>query len=254
MRARNLRPEFFTDRKMAALGVKHAIIYQSLWLLADDGGVCRCDPDYVKAQIFYLWPDVSPSDIATALREYYRSARVRLYAISDELYCEIAAFAKHQKPNNPSKFRYPRGGQELTEEATVALCESYHTPTLPVPVPVPVPSKLLPEMRKKPRISAPVENWVAALGDWWVEEIGAVNYGQLGKVAKDIHRTRGPDAIKAAARRYFGPNGKQAYKSLADFFATFAQWDKATDAPTPIRALVPQAEAPSDRLRRMGAL
>lgn len=97
------------------------------------------------------------------------------------------------------------------------------------------------------------ENWVSELGDWWVEHIGTVNYGQLGNHAKSHHFKRGDDAIKRAALRYFGPAGKTGYRSAADFFATFAQWDKAPDAPT--LTLAPnQPEAPSDRLRRMGAL
>lgn len=247
MRARNLRPEFFTDRKMAALGVQHALIYQALWLLADDGGVCRCDPDYVKAQIFYLWPDVTASDIALALREYYRSGRVRLYAISDEVYCEIRAFSKHQKPNNPSKFRYPRAGEELTEEATVALCESYHSPTLPVPVVSASTSKNLSRRAKKTSPAVPGRNWVTDLHVWWVQHIGGVAPGLLGKHAESIHTTLGDDAIKLAAKVYFSPDEGPRYKTVPDFFTNFAQWHSLALEPMVVNG-VPTARA--DRLAR----
>lgn len=266
MRSRNLKPEFFTDRKTAALGVKRALIYQALWVLADDGGVCRCDPDYVKGQLFYLWPDVTAGDIAEALCEYYRSARVRLYQISDELYAEVLAFGKHQKPNNPSKFRYPREGQELSEKATVALMEAYGraTPLVVSASASPSASQKLPDDAKLPRrragkakAEAP-PNWVSELGDWWAEHIGTVKYGQLGNLAQQHIATRGEDAIKRAALRYFDPkHGKVGYRSAADFFATIAQWEKAPDALT-IAPRTPngaaQPEAPSDRLRRLGAL
>jgi len=53
VRARWLKPEFFRDRKMAALGVGPALLYAALWVSADDGGVAPCDPDRLKGELFY---------------------------------------------------------------------------------------------------------------------------------------------------------------------------------------------------------
>jgi hypothetical protein len=44
MRARWLKPEFFTDKKIATLDPTTALVYEALWCWADDGGVCNATP------------------------------------------------------------------------------------------------------------------------------------------------------------------------------------------------------------------
>ena len=44
MRARWLKPEFFTDKKIGQLDPVTALVYQALWCWADDGGTAQADP------------------------------------------------------------------------------------------------------------------------------------------------------------------------------------------------------------------
>ncbi|HET7024862.1 MAG TPA: hypothetical protein VFI39_06660 [Gemmatimonadales bacterium] len=105
MRGRWLKPEFFKDRKVAALGPVPALVYQALWVLADDVGVAPCDPDRIRGELFYLWSAVGVPEITGALRELYGVGRLQFFHKSDDWFALIPTFLEHQTIHKPSKFR-----------------------------------------------------------------------------------------------------------------------------------------------------
>lgn len=107
MRARWLKPEFFTDKKIAALGPIPALVYQALWCMADDGGTAQCDPDTIKAQMFYRWSAVGVPEITEAVRHLSGTSRIVVFQVGDDTFATIEAWDKHQKVHKPSSFRYP---------------------------------------------------------------------------------------------------------------------------------------------------
>lgn len=108
MRARWLKPEFFKDRKIGALGAIAALVYEALWCMADDVGTAPCDPDRIKGEMFFAWAEVGLPNISEALLALSRAGRIRRYRVGDDVYCRIVQFGKHQAVHNPSKFRYPQ--------------------------------------------------------------------------------------------------------------------------------------------------
>jgi hypothetical protein len=110
-RIRSIKPEFFQDRKMAAVGPIAALVYVALWCLADDGGVAPVDVDRVKGELFYGWASVPASAVADALDALERAGCIRRYRVGGDTYAEIPTFAKHQVINKPSKTRFPRRGR-----------------------------------------------------------------------------------------------------------------------------------------------
>lgn len=124
MRARWLKPEFFRDRKIGPLGPTTALVYQVLWIVADDGGTAPCDTDRLKAEMFLLWPDVTVEVIEQALAALESVKRIRRYKAGDDTYARIDNFPKHQKVHNPSKFRYPQLGEAVTPNTAAALPQS----------------------------------------------------------------------------------------------------------------------------------
>ena len=110
MRARWLKPEFFTDKKIAALGPWAALVYQALWCMADDGGTAQCDPEWVYSQMFYWWGTSAAlvPEIAGAVQHLVQSGRIACYTVGDETYARIINWTKHQLVHKPSKFRYPK--------------------------------------------------------------------------------------------------------------------------------------------------
>lgn len=133
MRARWLKPEFFNDRKMAAIGLFPALLYQSLWCMADDGGVALAAPERIKGTMWMYWSAVGVPEITEALRVLSDTKRIRLYTIHDEQYAEILTWEDHQSIHKPSKFRYPRVAQQLIENSAAPVPEvSEHTPDTPI--------------------------------------------------------------------------------------------------------------------------
>ena len=106
MRARWVKPEFFKDRKMGELGPVAALVYQALWVVADDGGMAGCDADRLKGELFFAWPTIGAAEIKDALRRLYNLGRIRFYRGSDDWFCQIVHWDRHQKVHKPSDFRY----------------------------------------------------------------------------------------------------------------------------------------------------
>lgn len=129
MRARWLKPDFFTDKKIATMPPETALVFQALWVWADDGGVCICDPDYLKSQAFHRWSVFTIEVITRAIRELSDLKRISVYRIGDDYFAEIRHWSRHQAVHKPSKFRHPRPDQQLTLEAVD------FPGTAPIPVP-----------------------------------------------------------------------------------------------------------------------
>jgi hypothetical protein len=113
-RQRTVKPEFFKDRKIAALGPHAALVYEALWCMADDGGVARCEPELVYGEMFILWADFSPEVVSQAILRLQEAGRIIPYRVGDSTYCEIPKFGDHQYIQHPGKFRYPRGGNGVS--------------------------------------------------------------------------------------------------------------------------------------------
>lgn len=100
---------------MGRLGSRVVVVYQALWVFADDGGVARIEPDVLKGDAFLRWPEYTHAVILDSLVTLHGAGRVRPYAVGDSLYGEMAKLTKHSPINRPSKFRHPRDGQEVAD-------------------------------------------------------------------------------------------------------------------------------------------
>lgn len=109
-RIRSLKPDFFQDRTIAALGPVPALIYEALWCLADDTGVAPADADRVKGELFFAWESITLEAVAEALDALERAGRISRYVVDQDAYAEIPTFLKHQVINRPSSKQYPRRG------------------------------------------------------------------------------------------------------------------------------------------------
>ena len=99
---------------MAAMGPVTALVYQSLWLIADDYGTAPCDPDRLKGELFYAWSAVGLREITDSLRTLSDQDRIATFQVGDDTYCRIKRWDSHQSVHKPGKFRYPTNGQQVT--------------------------------------------------------------------------------------------------------------------------------------------
>lgn len=107
MRARTLKPEFFTDKKMSELAPVTLLVFQALWCLADDAeGVTPCEPERIKGTMFFRNPHVTVESIRVALTELYVSGRITFWQGGDDVFARIESWPKYKKGiNRPSEFR-----------------------------------------------------------------------------------------------------------------------------------------------------
>jgi hypothetical protein len=117
MRARWVKPEFFRDRKIAAMGPIVALVYEALWVISDDYGTAPCDPDRLNGELFYAWSEVGVPEITGALRKLDGAGRITRFRVGDDTYCRIKSWAKHQNVHKASQFRYPTEGEPLIEDS-----------------------------------------------------------------------------------------------------------------------------------------
>lgn len=103
MKIRSVRPEFFSDTRMASLSSAARILYIGLWCIADDEGRGRYLPKQIEGEVF---PN-EQVDIVGLLAELLDSERIVPYQVGEEVYFHIPKFAVYQKPNRMFPSRLP---------------------------------------------------------------------------------------------------------------------------------------------------
>lgn len=111
-------------------------------------------------------------------------------------------------------------------------------------------SPSLPRARK-PRTTETLPTWVQTIHDVWLDKIGAVEYGRLGKALKAIvakHSVEGViPAIEVYASADEGP--KNGVRSVNHFAGNFQHWHRIAQTP-----LVDAHGVLTERGKRVGAL
>jgi hypothetical protein len=105
-RIRSIKPEILDDEVTARLGHLEWRLFVSLWLVADDYGNLRGDPEYVRGAV--LWASrESREDVARALECLASEKLVEPYEVRGQSYLHVTGWRKHQKVDRPSKALIP---------------------------------------------------------------------------------------------------------------------------------------------------
>jgi|SRR5215471_10941261 len=103
-RIRTIKPEFWSDEKLAPLPPVTRLVYVGLWSLADDAGRLV---DNVKAIDGYLFPETDDSS-GESLETLVRLSRITRYmAPNGQKLIQIVNFPRHQKIQHPSAYTLP---------------------------------------------------------------------------------------------------------------------------------------------------
>ncbi len=105
-RIRTIKPEFWEDEKLAKVSRDARLLFVATWNHADDYGVFRASPAYLKARVF-PYDDLTHTDLARLLEELSRGGFVRVFRTGDEQWGHIRHWDKHQRVDHPSKIRNP---------------------------------------------------------------------------------------------------------------------------------------------------
>lgn len=126
-RIRSIKPEFWTDRKLARCSRDARLLYISMWNHADEWARLHGDTRYVKGHCLPYDDDLSLQAVERLLAELEQAGRVQRYVIDDDPYLFLPKLAAHQRlePNKtPSRLPAP----PLTCGFSVAAEESEKIP------------------------------------------------------------------------------------------------------------------------------
>lgn len=96
-RMRSVKPEFWTDRKLARLSRDARLLYIALWNQADEWGRVQGDTRYVKGHCLPYDDDLSLGAIDHLIGELEAAGRVLAYSHDGDPYLLLPFLAKHQR-------------------------------------------------------------------------------------------------------------------------------------------------------------
>jgi hypothetical protein len=135
-RNRMLKKDFFGDPKVGNLPLGCRLLFQSLWIFADDTGHGIADARLLKAQCFPYDPEITPDQVQSWLDLLSQTDMVRQYQIAGQKYFEVVNFAKHQIINRPSGFAYPKPNHRAITEDSLSAPVPLTDEVVSTPVPL----------------------------------------------------------------------------------------------------------------------
>lgn len=101
-----IKVDFWSDEKVGAVGVLSRLLFIGTWTLADDSGVCRAHPVFLKNHLFPYDEKITKKNIEDSLSELVNSGLIAFIDYQGETYIFINNFSKHQQINRPSDHRF----------------------------------------------------------------------------------------------------------------------------------------------------
>lgn len=103
-RIRTIKPEFWASEQVMDCKPVTRLLFIGLWNFVDDFGRAPVAPRTIKAQVM-PGDSCSGSDIQDMLNELSAVGLIRFYTADEKMFFEITGWVKHQKIDNPSKYK-----------------------------------------------------------------------------------------------------------------------------------------------------
>lgn len=116
-RIRSIKPEILEDEKTAFLSHLEYRLFTGSWIVADDYGNLRGDPDYLRCQIVWASRETRET-VFDALAGIERAGLIARYTVRGQTYYHIVNFSKHQRIDKPGKAKTPGPDQADGSEPT----------------------------------------------------------------------------------------------------------------------------------------
>jgi hypothetical protein len=112
MRIRSIKPEFWSDEKLARARRALRLTFVGLWSCSDDHGVTRGNPAWIRSQLYPYDENTTTSEIQAELDELEGLGFITGYHSSGEKFYYIHNFSKHQRIDRRSSPLYPQPTEE----------------------------------------------------------------------------------------------------------------------------------------------
>lgn len=103
-RIRTIKPEFWASEQVMDCKPVTRLLFIGLWNFVDDFGRAPVAPRTIKAQVM-PGDSCSGADVQDMLNELSAVGLIRFYTADDKMFFEITGWGKHQKIDNPSKYK-----------------------------------------------------------------------------------------------------------------------------------------------------
>lgn len=94
-RARNLKPSFFTNDRLAEIHPLGRLLFAGLWTIADREGRLEDRPKRIKAEVL----PYDNANVDKLLDDLGRAGFILRYAANGDRFIQVLAFNKHQNPH-----------------------------------------------------------------------------------------------------------------------------------------------------------
>jgi hypothetical protein len=127
MRARNIKPSFFTNEALGVLDPIIQLTFAGLWCLADRDGILEDRPLRIKAELFPYREGLDMDGFLTVLE---KAGFIERYTVHKNSYIYVIAFSKHQSPHKTENAKnYPRKPLNENDNAVAPLSNGELTVT-----------------------------------------------------------------------------------------------------------------------------
>jgi hypothetical protein len=118
-RIRTVKPEFWSDEKLAECSLEARLLFIGTWNFADDEGRMEYSPKRLKMQVF----PGDNIDVASLVEELAKHALVIAYRVEKRDYLAIPNFKKHQRVDHPKPSTIPAPPVADSQNATGTIQE-----------------------------------------------------------------------------------------------------------------------------------
>jgi hypothetical protein len=103
-RSRNLKPGFFKNADLAAMGERTQLLFSGLWPLADREGRLKDDPRWIRVEVLPYSPIVD-SDVDAMLTALAAGEDpfIQRYEVDGRKYLQVVNWHEHQSPHHTEK-------------------------------------------------------------------------------------------------------------------------------------------------------
>lgn len=103
MKIRSIHPDFFSDARICEMSMAARLLFQGLWLIADDYGRGRWLPKKIEGMVFPR----DHIDVDSLLNEIIKHEMIRLYTDGTEDFYEVRNWERYQSPKYRAKTTIP---------------------------------------------------------------------------------------------------------------------------------------------------
>lgn len=100
MRARNIKPGFYADKKLLKCSIGAHFLFPALWMLADREGRLKDDPEQIEVDAYLMVRNLEAEPL---LAELAARGLILRFCVDGKKYIQINNFLKHQKPHPNEK-------------------------------------------------------------------------------------------------------------------------------------------------------